>query len=205
MTTVCHRVTLGCHSTAHTHNDDQRVLEDHPTCSGDFPLDNAAARRTTTADLQRESAMRCSGWCGKCYAGLRGREFYSGHAGRAASPPWERGNRVGHFSSRRAGDSGDGTLAGYPALGEDSQLYPQLAEFLALGRFDDGSPRVTGTLLVFVHEGRLKARLTDREEGLVAFRTMDSLEGLLRAVELDLQRNDIEWRKDKDQQQSRRR
>ena len=69
-----------------------------------------------------------------------------------------------------------------------------LCEYLSVSAFDDGQPRETSTLMLFVEDGFLKACLSDREEGCVAFFSGDSLEGLLESVEGALQDGSADWR-----------
>jgi hypothetical protein len=76
----------------------------------------------------------------------------------------------------------------------DLAKFPALVEFLHCEAWPDGSRRQTGTLLVFVDEGRLKACLSDRDQALVGFVTGESLEGLIRAVEEGLQGDHVDWR-----------
>lgn len=72
--------------------------------------------------------------------------------------------------------------------------YPALVEYLDLDRFDDGRPRATSTLLVFVDAGVLKACLNDRQMGEVAFVSAASFEGLLEALEKGLAEGSLDWR-----------
>lgn len=71
---------------------------------------------------------------------------------------------------------------------------PGLVEFLTLATYEDGSARVPGTLTIFADGCWVKACLSDRDQGLVAFASSDSFTGLLEALELGLQGDTLEWR-----------
>lgn len=72
---------------------------------------------------------------------------------------------------------------------------PHLWEFLAVGTFDDGSARKLGTLTVFVDGEGVKGCLNDREQGLSAFATAASLDGLLATLEKGLAEDRLDWRR----------
>jgi len=110
---------------------------------------------------------------------------------------------MGRFSERRSATPAGNCTGSYSAAGDDAEHWPVLVEFLNLQKFVDGSPRLTGTLLVFVQDGMLKAMLKDREEGLIGFKSYDSLDGLLDALENDLRDDLVDWRKERDQWQKR--
>jgi len=79
---------------------------------------------------------------------------------------------------------------------EVSAELPELVQFIACSIWpSDGSPRRTGTLLVCVGDGRWRACLNDRAQGLAAWLSHDTLEGLLVALEDSLREDRLEWRK----------
>jgi hypothetical protein len=90
-------------------------------------------------------------------------------------------------------------------LGEDAVLYPSLVEFLTRTEFEDGSARQTGTLMLFVEDGRLKVCLNDRAEGLVGFHSFQSLDTILGELEGCLDKDGVDWRKTRDGVKSGRR
>lgn len=75
-------------------------------------------------------------------------------------------------------------------------LRPALAAHLLDPVFADGKPRRTDTLLVFVHEGRLKGCLRDRTTDECAWVSGDGLVGILDALEEGLQTGALDWRKE---------
>lgn len=91
-------------------------------------------------------------------------------------------------------------------VGDAAELreFPRLLEFLTEPVWEDGSPRQTGTILLFLDEGRLKACLAERSLGLVAFVTGPSLLGLLVEVEAVLRDGKADWRASKGQSARRR-
>lgn len=102
---------------------------------------------------------------------------------------------MGSFLQRRAGACPADKLGStrLPAE-EDVRAFPALAEFLAASTWEDGAPRVTGSMLLFFESGRWKACLSDREQGLVAFLTLPSLSSALSCAEEALRDQGLEWR-----------
>lgn len=80
-----------------------------------------------------------------------------------------------------------------------------LYEFLFSESWPDGAARRTGTLLIFPDEGRLKACLSDRDQGLVGFATGSSILELLEAVERALREDSVDWRASRTAAKERRR
>lgn len=75
--------------------------------------------------------------------------------------------------------------------------FPSLWEFISLASWEDGSPRVPGTVLLFVDDDMVKVRLSDRAQGFTAWVSAKSLEGVLEGCERGLRDDGLEWRKDK--------
>lgn len=75
--------------------------------------------------------------------------------------------------------------------------WPELIAHLADGSWDDGSPRKTGRLSVFVQDGIWKACLTEPEGSAVAFISAPSFAALADAVEEALQTGRLEWKTDR--------
>jgi len=76
---------------------------------------------------------------------------------------------------------------------------PTLHQFLSDERWDDGSARVPGTLLLFCECGRYKACLNDRDGGRSVFVSADAVEAILDALEAGLQDDSLPWRAKPDQ------
>jgi hypothetical protein len=57
-----------------------------------------------------------------------------------------------------------------------------------------GKPRRTGTITVFAEDGKLKAAVTDRETGLVAFVSARTGRELLGIVDTGLRTGELDWR-----------
>lgn len=72
--------------------------------------------------------------------------------------------------------------------------FPGLAEWLVLGSWPDGTARVTGTVLLFVEDGRWKAWLNDRDGGMGCFVSGRSPEEVLAAAEKAVGLAGGDWR-----------
>lgn len=134
-----------------------------------------------------------SAWCSKCYANLRGRAAYKGHA--AYHP--------GNTTTKRNDTMFVKKVKHIPKdvrvvvnSEEDSILckYPALREYLFATSLDDGTPRETATLLICSDQGRLKGWLNDRDNLRAAWVSADSLEGILGVLEAGLAEEGLEWR-----------
>jgi len=79
---------------------------------------------------------------------------------------------------------------------EDEVLseYPSLCAYLADIEYDDGSPRKPCSLAIFTEDGILKACLSDRDAGRVAFVAGVDLSGVLAALEKGLAADQLDWR-----------
>lgn len=87
---------------------------------------------------------------------------------------------------------------GFPVDDGAEALFPCLWAFLTATTWpEDGKSREPGSILLFTQEGALKIMLKDRDQGLVAFWTGASLQGLLEAVERDLDAGAGDWRRDR--------
>jgi hypothetical protein len=75
-----------------------------------------------------------------------------------------------------------------------ADVYPALAEFLTLTRWEDQSPRDTGTMLICWGEGRWRAWLNDRDSQANSWLSGDTLADLLLSVESGLREGTLEWR-----------
>jgi hypothetical protein len=137
--------------------------------------------------------MRCCGWCGLCYANLRGRANYSGHCHcvRMSKPLrlWI-GSSMKKPQVLLPGPAGPMKVktCGFAAR------YPSISAFLSEVFWDDGSCRVPGTLLVCYDDGRPKAWLNDKGLHRTAWLSADSLEGLWDTMEAVLRDEAVEWR-----------
>lgn len=126
---------------------------------------------------------RCVGWCGSCYTNVRGRTNKKGHRsyrepvalpfGVLKTMPISRRPK----QDERAGGGPCATLAGLILQ------YPLLHEQLTADTFDDGGPRKTATLLLFVDEGCLKGCLNDRAEQQTLWASAVGVEGVLAGLE----------------------
>lgn len=84
-----------------------------------------------------------------------------------------------------------------------AKRWPHLGEYLAESAYEDGSPRVTSTLLVFAEDGWWKGCLKDRDNERSLWHSNDTLESLLDGLEELLATGRAEWRASPNQQQKR--
>jgi hypothetical protein len=75
--------------------------------------------------------------------------------------------------------------------------YPHVWEFISLDKWEDGSPRIPGSITLFAEDGAWKACLNDKGMQLVAFVTARSAEGLFEAMQGALMTGLADWRKSK--------
>lgn len=75
--------------------------------------------------------------------------------------------------------------------------YPLLWEHLTAVVWEDGSPRETSTLLLFIERMEWKGMLKDRSEGRIGFKSGDTPEDVLHALEASLQSGGMDWRSDR--------
>src|SRR6185369_13315110 len=101
------------------------------------------------------------GFCGFCYAGVKGRHTYKGHAGYRTPPkpaPFWRRHDVQKPQPVSGGASGPSLVPEHGPIGEHAGL----RDYLTNGKYDDGSPRQLSTITLFWEDGA-KAALNDRD------------------------------------------
>lgn len=74
--------------------------------------------------------------------------------------------------------------------------YENLYEFLRETQWDDGKPRKTGTMLITVDAGSLKAVVHDRDGKRCAWVTADTFKQLLNRIDTAIGTATLEWRRD---------
>lgn len=74
---------------------------------------------------------------------------------------------------------------------------PSLWAYLTQSAWEDGTPRLTSSLLLFEQDGFLKVMLRDRENGLCLWVAAPNLSSAFAAVELALSDPTVEWRLDR--------
>lgn len=91
----------------------------------------------------------------------------------------------GEFQGRK------GPILNDPDLRRDT---PTLFEFLTAVKYDDGSPRVTGTFLIFLDGGVLKMCINDRDNNRSAFVEAESMFSLWSQAELLMREEELDWK-----------
>lgn len=136
-------------------------------------------------------------FCPFCYEGLRGRRLWIGHLAGPLRPRLPEKGRNVHMRRRRVKEENKGQAPVYQDC-EGTGLFPNLAAFIRDQQYDDGTVRETGTILLFVEDGRYKVWLHDRDTACSCFVTNTTLCNLLEAAEVALGQDNLEWRADRD-------
>lgn len=104
---------------------------------------------------------------------------------------------MAEYSERRraaAASSQSGSVQRDPRVEKD---FPALWDLMTTTKLKDGKVRRTMTVLLFVDDGKWKACLNDRENGVTAFVSGDTAQALLMSIEEGLQGDSLEWRGDR--------
>jgi hypothetical protein len=134
--------------------------------------------------------------CPVCYTNAKGRTNVRGHFGYREPRVYFRGHDVGLQRRVSGGNGGDG--GGTADLsGKSLAALPNVAEFLTLARWPGGEERELGTLMLVFGDGVWKAWLNDKDAGLSAWVSAESLCALWKRVEAILGGEGHEWRKTK--------
>lgn len=142
--------------------------------------------------------MRCAvakanGWCGFCYAAVKGRSPLHRHSGIGKSPKQRVRTSVAGVK-RPPVDPGPGAGLG---MAMDSLFvlgHPTLMSYLNDVVYETGERRRTSTLTIFCEGGRMKLCLSDRDTNRTAWATGESLEDALASLELQLESGRADWR-----------
>lgn len=133
-------------------------------------------------------------WCGLCYENLRGRASHKGHLGyrqrRAVDPaPTKMPIRkpTAEAPVRTSFDASSGSY--------DMIIGPVTLEYVTDEKWEDGTPRVPCSLLLFHEMGKWKVCINDRGLGRTAWVTSLSPGGALAALEEQLAADTCDWRK----------
>lgn len=81
--------------------------------------------------------------------------------------------------------------------GDYSILYPTVWSYLTQDRWDDGTPRKTSSVTMFMDQGQLKCVLKDKESGTSLWAAGISLESMFGVLEALLNDSTAVWRQDK--------
>jgi len=73
--------------------------------------------------------------------------------------------------------------------------YPAIWEYLACGRYPDGSARQRASLTVFVEDGLIKLCLSDRDCERTAWGGSDEMLDALAGLDRALQEGHVQWRR----------
>lgn len=101
---------------------------------------------------------------------------------------------MGRFAAKSGtttGAAGSSTPIADPKV---SGRFPALWDFVTVTACDNGDPRKTTTLLLFVEGGVWKCCIHDRERDRSAFVAASTLEGLMGKVDKGLDTDSLDWR-----------
>lgn len=141
--------------------------------------------------------MRCrSLWCGQCYEGAKGRRYSRGHLGYVKCTLRKERPQVVRRNSGPVRD-GPGTQCEQIPLTAWSKEFRHVWDFICESRYDDGTDRLPGTVLLCVGEGRVRLWLHNRDEGLSAWLSGGSVEAVFEAANQALGTATVEWRRSK--------
>jgi len=131
--------------------------------------------------------------CPLCYSNVRGRSNYPGHRGFRVKPPQKEGLLLMALS-RPTTPLTEGSSA--QALNDPDfrRRLPTLLEYLSQTTWDDGSPRLTSTLLVFIDDGVLKVCLNDRACERALWVASGTFSGALAELDESLANPQAPWR-----------
>lgn len=86
--------------------------------------------------------------------------------------------------------------AGQMSQAQDVSSWPGLWEHLTATKYPDGSKRETSSIVVVAGEGGWRGCVSDRDNSRTMWKTADTLEGLLLALEQGVQEDDDRsWRR----------
>lgn len=139
-------------------------------------------------------AVLCDPSCGYCIANRKGQANYRGHRGyRVFRLPHPALLRESDDMLRRKSQSGSPQSSSFKDA-DASDLFPLVVEHVSATKFEDGKPRKTSTITLFVEGGKAKLCLSDREEGLTGWVSADTIWEAVRLLEQGLVDDSIDWR-----------
>lgn len=113
-------------------------------------------------------------------------------------------NRGANVVKKKSGVPGAGQAVFVDAKTFLDGEYPLLAAHMGDPIYDDGTPRLTSTLLIFAEQGLWKACLSCRDTEEVAFVSASCVRDLLLKLEDGLEADELDWREKKGQDKRRR-
>ena len=77
------------------------------------------------------------------------------------------------------------------------KAYPTVWDYVVQSKWDDGTPRETGSIMIFVQDGCFKGMLRDKDAGCVLWVAAPSIFGVLEAMEAAVSSPTADWRMDR--------
>jgi len=133
-------------------------------------------------------------WCWGCYANVRGRACFRGHASyRPISTPVRVSWR--DLQMKREVSAASGGVVSAGLIDEDFKAsYPCLTSYLTDTKWDDGAVREVAGLAFRVEHGRWNLALNDKDTRRSAYVTASTMDEALGAMERALARSTADWR-----------
>lgn len=100
---------------------------------------------------------------------------------------------MGLIKSRPQWEASAAAGAWSPSSGILSKC-PGITEYLSKSLYEDGKPRQTSTLTVFIEGGMVKVALNDRDVERSSYMSGEGLEDALRSLEKHLVEEKVDWR-----------
>lgn len=95
---------------------------------------------------------------------------------------------------RLSGEGRTSTATNAPEDAAFQKKFPALWSFLVQTQWEDGTSRETGTVLIFVEDGVLKACASNRDSGHVAFVASQTVADLWGKLEKGIDGDSLDWR-----------
>ncbi len=140
--------------------------------------------------------VRSQTFCALCYSGVKGRKAYRGHKGWHA-PAKKKKEKPWMIARNAAANGSPSKVLSEKSGGSWEKEYPSVVEFLTRSSWEDGSGRLTGTIMIMVESGLWKSWVHDRDASIGAFVSSGTLPGLLKALDKGVETGQLDWRPDR--------
>ncbi len=131
--------------------------------------------------------------CGYCWYNVHGRSNYRGHVNYIRPEDGEWSWKMGKYLKKHTATSESGS--GPVALKKgERERFEGLLEMMETVKWEDGKPRQTTTVTLFVDAGGVKACANDRDAERSAWVTGESFLHVLELLEKGIREDTLDWR-----------